>query len=177
MQPDSEPSINVTLAQASDLDTIQSILNDVRAWLGAKGLSQWSEPFSDEWVIERIEKQQFYLVEHRGLAVALFRLLWSDPDFWGDTPDDASYLHTFAVRRGWAGHGIGKEILCWVEERSAREDKQYVRLDCSASNARMRRYYEEAGFTRIREKQMIGWTALLMEKRITQSGAEQTVLS
>ncbi len=177
MQPDSEPSINVALSLASDLDTIQSVLNDVRSWLASKGLSQWSDPFSDKWIRDRIEKQQFYLVKYKGHAVATFRLLWSDPDFWGDTPDDASYLHTFAVRRGWAGHGIGKEILRWVEERSAREDKQYVRLDCSASNARMRRYYEEAGFKRIRLKQMRGWTALLMEKRITQSGEEQTVLS
>jgi len=64
------------------------------------------------------------------------------------TEDDALYLHGFAVRRALAGRGISLAMLTWAAERRREAGKPLLRLDCVAHNARLVRYYDEAGFSR-----------------------------
>jgi ribosomal protein S18 acetylase RimI-like enzyme len=72
-------------------------------------------------------------------------LLWSDPLVWRDVPEDAGYVHSLAIRRAYAGRGLGKTLLEWAE-RLATAGKRYLRLDCGAENLPLRAYYERLGF-------------------------------
>jgi hypothetical protein len=75
-------------------------------------------------------------------VVGTLVLDWSDP-LW---PDDATagYLHRLAVRRQAAG--LGSDLLMWAVQEVVRRDRLFLRLDCVASNRRLRGYYEAAGF-------------------------------
>ena len=56
----------------------------------------------------------------------------------------AAYLHRMAVRRTEAG--LGPVILAWAADIARQHDCDALRLDCVASNGRLRAYYEAAGF-------------------------------
>jgi hypothetical protein len=49
-----------------------------------------------------------------------------------------------AVRREAAG--LGAAILAWAADAARRHGRTALRLDCVASNDRLRAYYEAAGF-------------------------------
>jgi GNAT superfamily N-acetyltransferase len=51
-----------------------------------------------------------------------------------------------AIRSDMHGQGLGAQILTWAALKAQREGKRFVRLDCLASNARLRQYYEEQEF-------------------------------
>jgi len=74
------------------------------------------------------------------------RVLLREPVVWPEAADDGVYVHSLAVRRVWAGQGLGLRLLEWAGNRAVFIDRSYVRLDCVANNEFLRRYYEQAGF-------------------------------
>ena len=52
-----------------------------------------------------------------------------------------------AVRSEMHGQNLGGLILFWAMMKAKQEGKQFLRLDCVAGNGRLRRYYEEQGFS------------------------------
>lgn len=77
---------------------------------------------------------------------------YADPDFWGsdDDPDDAVYVHKMAVDRGYAGRGLGGQLLDLAGALAEDAGRSWVRLDAWRTNPRLQRYYQEQGFTRLR---------------------------
>jgi len=75
------------------------------------------------------------------------------------------------VDRGIAPAGAGRLLPAEAERRIAAAVRTVCRLDCPADNARLRRYYEDAGYTVVGEQpakhgdggKMYGVT--LLEKR------------
>jgi GNAT superfamily N-acetyltransferase len=63
---------------------------------------------------------------------------------WADLPAPAAYVHRLAVRRIAAG--LGSRLLDRAVGTAAAEGRQFLRLDCVASNRQLRDYYEAAGF-------------------------------
>jgi ribosomal protein S18 acetylase RimI-like enzyme len=70
----------------------------------------------------------------------------SDEETWGTVAGDAGYVHGLAIRRGFAGTGLGRELLRWAENMVAASGKKYLRLDCVAENTAFNEYYVRAGF-------------------------------
>ena len=70
-------------------------------------------------------------------------VFWADPA-WPDDAGEAAYIHRLAVRRGSAG--AGRLLLDWAANQARFQHRRVLRLDCVSSNAKLRRYYEEAGF-------------------------------
>jgi len=79
-------------------------------------------------------------------TLATLALLQDDPQYWGDRPQDALYLHKFAVRRDRAGRGVGAAIVEWANAEAAEAGREFLRLDCLCDNPRIRDYYEDLGF-------------------------------
>ena len=77
--------------------------------------------------------------------IVLFRLLWEDA-YWATAQGAAGYVHSFALCNDACGYGIGQQILGWIGDYLRDQQRQYLRLDCIASNGRLCRYYEEQGF-------------------------------
>jgi GNAT superfamily N-acetyltransferase len=131
------------VAGPDQVDDVLNLLDEAAAWLQARGISQWPERFESSWVEEAIRRGETRLVQVGGAISATVTLDWSDPA-WSDVAGSAGYLHRMAVRR--RASGLGAVILAWAADIACQRGRKALRLDCVASNERLRAYYEAAGF-------------------------------
>jgi GNAT superfamily N-acetyltransferase len=130
---------------------VQDVLDEAAAWLHERQISQWPRQFTAAWLEPAISRGETWLVTVDGAADATITLDWSD-SLWadvdgngeGDGTDGAGYVHRMAVRRRAAG--LGAVLLRWAADETLRQGRGALRLDCVAANARLRAYYEAAGF-------------------------------
>jgi ribosomal protein S18 acetylase RimI-like enzyme len=157
--------LDVRRAEPEELDEVVGILSEAARWLLERGIQQWPDPFPRERAAPLVDRGEFYLARIDGEPVATFALLWSDPAFWGEQPPVAGYVHAIAVRRTYAGQGLGERLLEWAEEQIATSGRELLRLDCMSDNAALREYYERLGFEPQGEAQIDDFTATLFERR------------
>jgi len=139
--------VNVKRARHEDADTVAELLDEATVWVGELGFEQWPLPFPRDELAEAIDRGEVYVVEGEDdEPVATLVLLQEDPQYWGDRPQDAFYLHKFAVRRDRAGRGIGAAVVEWANAEAAEAGREFLRLDCLCDNPRIRDYYEDLGF-------------------------------
>lgn len=142
--------ISIDKANAADLLTAMAILGEAAARLQARGIRQWTYPPPSG--LERLLEKEI-AAGHLYLArlvtdqrpIGLFRLRWEDA-YWATAAGTAGYLHSFALCTDACGYGIGEQILGWIGDYVRSQQCRYLRLDCIASNVRLRRYYEELDF-------------------------------
>jgi ribosomal protein S18 acetylase RimI-like enzyme len=164
--------LEVREARPGDLDAVLSILEDAAQWMVRQGLPGWTPgAFSRRRIAEIMNRGEMYLASLAGQAVGTFALQWSDEETWGKVPNDAGYIHGLAIRRDFAGRGLGRELLGWTENRVFRSGKQYLRLDCTAENDALNAYYRRAGFDYRGRAVVRGLEVSLYEKRVGVSGA------
>jgi ribosomal protein S18 acetylase RimI-like enzyme len=157
--------LEVRRAGPEDVDEIVAMLSMAARWLLARGIRQWPDPFPRGRVEPLVRRGDFYLASFDGELAATLALLWSDPAFWGEQPDDAGYLHALAVRRTHAGRGLGARLLDWAEAEVVARGRTYLRLDCLAENDALRRYYQAPGFEPRGEVEVDDLVALRFERR------------
>jgi ribosomal protein S18 acetylase RimI-like enzyme len=159
-------------ARPADLDAVVSMLEEAARWMVCQGIEGWTpEGLSRERIAFLIESDEMYLAVLDGRPAGTFALQWSDRETWGDVPDDAGYVHGLAIRREFAGTGLGREMLGRAELMVSRSEREYLRLDCVADNEALNEYYRRAGFTRGRSAVVRGLAVTLYEKRVGVSGA------
>ena len=156
----------VARAGIEDLDEVVAILSEAARWLLARGIVQWPDPFPPELIAPGVERDEVYLAQIDGKPAATVTLQWEDPAFCGERPPDAGYVHRLAVRREYAGRGLGSVLLDWAEGEVRAEGRSFVRLDCMRDNPVVRGYYEALGFERRGERDMGSWAAALYERRV-----------
>lgn len=61
-----------------------------------------------------------------------------------DPMDSAGYVHGLMTNR--RGTGLGGWLLTWAETRITAAGRRLARLDCVATNGRLRRYYTDQGY-------------------------------
>lgn len=160
----------VRQAVAKDLLAFYGILEEAKAWFAEHDIKQWIPGVhnKDLSIFEKmIEDGRAFLVEHDGMAIATCQLSWSPPEFWHNPTSEAGYLATLYVKRSLTGKGIGRAILQWAENVVAKRGQRLIRLDCSAGNAKLCRYYENAGYVAVRELETYpGYAQKLYEKQL-----------
>jgi ribosomal protein S18 acetylase RimI-like enzyme len=136
-------------ATPDQVNIVLTILDDVAQWMKAKGVQQWDSPplqsFVD-FVTEEIPRGDFYLAWLDGAPVGTIRLDWDKSAMWL-TDRDAGYVYTLAVHPAQRGKRIGERMLDWAAQYVYDHRKRWVRLDCVASNQKLRSYYAGLGFT------------------------------
>jgi GNAT superfamily N-acetyltransferase len=157
--------LEVRRAVPADVDEIVAMLSEAARWLRARGIRQWPDPFPRSRVEPLVRRGDFYLASLDGQPAGTLALLWSDPTFWGEQPDDAGYVHALAVRRARAGWGLGARLLDWAEAEVVANGREFLRLDCVAQNQALRRYYEEQGFEPRGEVAVDDLLAMRFERR------------
>ena len=159
-------------ARPTDLDTVVSMLEEAARWMLRRGIEGWTpDGFSRKRIAALIESGEMYLAVLDGRPAGTFTLQWSDTETWGDVPDDAGYIHGLAIRREFAGKGLGREMLRRAEHMVSRSEREYLRLDCVADNDALNEYYRQAGFARRGSAMVRGLAVSLYEKRAGVSGA------
>lgn len=168
-------TMEMVRATPGDVDVVVGILTEVAQWLGTKGMAgQWPPEIPRDFIAACVERGEVYLAMQGDEVVATVALQWSDPDVWGDVPDDAVYVHRLAVRRPHAGKGLGRRLLRWAEEMAGKHGKQYLRLDCWAENPVLVRYYAGIGFDRRGEVRIGTWRGVLYQRPVAKSPVDGT---
>ena len=159
--------ILISEATEADYQGISEILDEACRWLAEQGIRQWTAPFGEDYIRHKIAGREFHVITLAGQPVGVFRLLWSDAVFWGDVPDDAAYIHTLAVRRAYAGQGIGQRAIEWASGRARQQSRKYLRLDCMAGSQPLKSYYERLGFTPVGTRNVRDFQVTLMQRPLT----------
>jgi ribosomal protein S18 acetylase RimI-like enzyme len=160
-------TLDVRLAGPDDVDDVVALYVESNAWIRAQGFDPGEAPRPlRDIVADRIATRTVYVARLAGEPIATLTLLWQDREAWGETPDDAVYLHGFSVGRAYAGRGIGRALLDWTADVAAEAGRAYVRLDCMANNRRLRDYYERAGFTYRGDMTLTTYTGSRYEKPV-----------
>jgi GNAT superfamily N-acetyltransferase len=124
-------------------------LEEITAWLNSRGVGQVPSRIyrdSADYFSESIAGGEVYFAVIRDEIVGSLRLLSEDRIVWPEADDRAFYLYNLLVRRNLKGQGLGRQLLAWAESQTIIAGKDYLRLDCFANNAILRRYYENAGY-------------------------------
>jgi len=165
-------NLKFKIAESNDLQTVLAVLRDAALWLEAKNIDQWQNyinPVDDlrEWIEQGISDREVFLIYLDEKAIATFRLLWADLRFWPDKNDGrAGYIHSFAVITEFRGQGLGDIVLQWIEAKCLKRKKEYLRLDCSAKNPGLQKYYRDQGFQVVETREAQGYLNVFFEKEL-----------
>jgi ribosomal protein S18 acetylase RimI-like enzyme len=163
--------LEVREARIADLDAVMSMLEEAARWMIRRGIEGWTPgAFSRRRIADLMESGEMYLALLDGKPVGIFALQWSDRETWGNVPDDAGYVHGLAIRRDFAGMGLGLEMLRRTEHMVYRAKRECLRLDCVADNEALNEYYRRAGFGYRGRAVIRGLAVSLYEKRVGVSG-------
>jgi ribosomal protein S18 acetylase RimI-like enzyme len=157
--------VHLRRAAPGDLDLVLSILSEAGQWLMSKGIRQWPQPPPAQLMLEGIGRGGVYLASCGDTTCGTFTLSWSDA-LWKERAGDACYLHRLAIRRAFAGRGLGLHLVRAAEKLAAASGKELLRLDCWSGNAVLCDYYERAGFGPCGTACENGYSCCLFEKVI-----------
>jgi GNAT superfamily N-acetyltransferase len=104
---------------------------------------------------QEIRAGLFIIAECQGEGAGTLKLQLQDLLFWPDISQENSlFVHRLAVRRRYAGAGVSLALLNWAAQHARSLDRSYLRLDCEASRAKLRAFYERFGFRHHSDRQV-----------------------
>jgi hypothetical protein len=136
-------AVRFVVAAPGQVDEVLAVIDEAAAWLRGRGVEQWPGRFERSWVEGAVRRGETWLALAGGTVRGTVTLDHAD-SVWDDLPGAAVYVHRMAVRRSAAG--LGAVILGWAAGIARQQGREALRLDCVASNGRLRAYYEAAGF-------------------------------
>jgi GNAT superfamily N-acetyltransferase len=146
-----EHALRVRAGTIGDVDAAQALMDGARRWLREQSIDQWQDRVPDSTFKKDAERGRFFVVERHGAVIAMVTVADEDDETWPADDVAAAYVHRLAVDSIHRGENLGGRLLSWVEVRAREAGKQVVRLDCAADNPGLRRFYEERGFSHVRD--------------------------
>jgi len=155
-------------ATPADVDDIHALRRSLEDWMAAHGTVQWPQgSLPRERIAKQVDAGEWHVVHDEELGlVGTVRLLWTDPDFWGEDHTPAVYVHGLMVDRRAAGHGLGTTLLDWAAARGRDAGVDLFRLDCRTTNPDIRAYYERYGFRAVGQRDFADFSCTLLELRV-----------
>lgn len=146
-------------ATKKDLPVVVGLIEDARKWLATKGTDQWANPYPDAdrklaRVQEGIDRGETWIVWDGTVAAATVTIkterngvVWSKQTTDCDLSEPAIYVHRLIAGRGYAGLGLGAELIDWAGLWGCRSyGAKWVRIDVWTSNIALHKYYMGTGF-------------------------------
>jgi ribosomal protein S18 acetylase RimI-like enzyme len=164
-------SLNIRKATLNDAKALAEILTQAVSYKLSLGDKAWgNEPYTPQEVEGRIKKGHTYTALLDDEIVGTFMFLWEDEMMWGKQPPVAAYVHQLAIKDGYHGQSIGRELLDWAGKEAAREGRKLLRIDFPPQNAGLKKYYEKLGFKFVSERLINAphatYTAALYERPV-----------
>src|SRR5260370_39399149 len=142
-EPARPAHIIIVRATVADATTMLALHEEAARWLVARGIQQWLPgDFAVEPLVAQIGRGEAYLARIGGEPVGTFTLQWADPRLWGEQPDDAGYVHGLAVRRAYAGRGLGRVLLDSAGEMADHHTQNHLRQAFLCLQSAPRSYYQ-----------------------------------
>lgn len=146
---------SVDRAEPEDTQAIMRLLVNTAEWLLSKGSNQWNALLRGEDshnTPEAINRGEVFIFRQDPQIAGMVMLLrqpnaW-DRELWAERADDNSaiYLHRLAINRKFAGKGIGKHMMQWIDSTAPSIGKRVIRLDCLANNKALNSFYSGLGY-------------------------------
>jgi GNAT superfamily N-acetyltransferase len=141
--------LTITPANLNDLNRYIDLLEENADWLRSRGVGKLAPGTYRglfDYFSTSITRGEVHFCFINDEIAGTLRLLAEDHIIWPEAKGDALYLHNLIVRRAWRGRALGRQLLAWAEQHTRIAGKAFLRLDCFADNAILRKYYEDAGF-------------------------------
>lgn len=163
--------MTIRQAEAHELTTALALFKEAALKLQAKGINQWQHwlnptPQYIEWVQAGFDRKEYFFIEKSGVLAGMFRLMYSDEEYWGQQTDSAAYVHSLVTKTGFEGQNIGATVLQTIEQDLRAKGIEYFRLDCKADNEQLCSYYSRQGFQPIKKQEVTHYTVQLFEKKL-----------
>jgi ribosomal protein S18 acetylase RimI-like enzyme len=152
-------------ATTDDVDALFAMRQAREKWFAARGIQQWEiGSLAREQIHSQVQAEQWWLLTKHGSGpAAAMRIIWSDPEFWGDRPGTGIYMHGLMVDLPSAGLGLGRRMLDFARALGVAEGVSFFRLDCAAHNAPLKQIYRDYGFDHVGQKDFPNFSVALME--------------
>ncbi|WP_053752617.1 GNAT family N-acetyltransferase [Streptomyces sp. MMG1533] len=151
--PTTTPNLTYRKATPDDASLLVRLRDTAALWQLARGITQWQPGEKDELHFRtRMQEGEVWLAYADETPAGAWELWWTDPAAWGPRPPDAGYIHRLMTTPHTSPPGTGRHLLAEAESRITATGRPYARLDCLASNPRLRAYYESAGYTVVGEQ-------------------------
>ncbi|GGA25210.1 GNAT family N-acetyltransferase [Paenibacillus physcomitrellae] len=139
-----------TLVQASSdsVDNVRKLLIEAAEWMQEKGINQWRpEQFTEDEVRSYFSRRIVYIAFDGEKPAGMFTLQSSDPGYWKSMDDpNYYYLHRLTVSVPYRHCGLGQSFLDWTMDKTVKDGKKGLRLDCRRNNEVLNLYYQNQGF-------------------------------
>ncbi|AZQ43942.1 GNAT family N-acetyltransferase [Nonlabens ponticola] len=148
------------LAHTSEFQKALSILKTAAQHLLDKGIDQWSywlDPPAErlEWLQEGFELNEIHFIQFQKETAGMIRIMHKDLKYWGHQEQSALYIHSLVILPAFTGKKIGAHVIEQVKNKAVTQDIYLLRLDCDSSNERLCAYYENLGFKKVYQRQMM----------------------
>ena len=163
--------MTIRQAEAHELTTALALFKEAALKLQAKDINQWQHwlnptPQYIDWVQAGFDRNEYFFIEKSGALAGMFRLMYSDEEYWGEQTDSAGYVHSLVTKTGFEGQNIGATVLQIIEQDLKAKGVDFFRLDCKADNEQLCNYYLRQGFQSIRKQVVTHYTVQLFEKKL-----------
>jgi ribosomal protein S18 acetylase RimI-like enzyme len=162
--------LHVSAADDEDISTVAGILTEATRYKLSLGDTAWGNVgWNQEEVRKTMNKSLVYLIRIDKEIIGTVSLQWDDQRIWGNQLPLAGYIHRLAIKNGFHGKNIGKQVIDWAEAHVAENGRTLLRLDCPARNISLCSYYESLGFQQVSKlaiPEYGDYFAALYEKRI-----------
>ena len=137
-----------------DTEVAIDIMREVAKWLMDAGKPMWRlETVTREKITNPAE--EFHVLYADGESAATMLLSFHDPFFWPEVPAGASgFVHKLAVRRRFAGQGLGEAMLARAAALCREKGVPMLRLDTDPHRPGLCALYERVGFQRVDVRQV-----------------------
>lgn len=171
--------LQLVLRQASvdNFEIVHSLLTEASRWLRTKNTDQWTAPWPDangrnERIKKAIGAGRTWIAWDNLQPAATLTASPNDHRIWpeADVRDPAVYVRRIVVSRGYAGQGLGAQLLDWAGLRASRTyGALWVRVDVWTTNTELHEYYRRQGFKECGRSPIADYpSAALFQKRIDQ---------
>lgn len=164
-------TLSIDIAKAEDSEVLAEILSSgVRNKVAHGDMAWGAEPYTSEELREQIEKGNTYIARLGSQPVGTLLLIWEDEMTWGEQPPTAAYVHQLAIKDGYRGMGLGKQLLDWAGQQAANNGRTLLRIDFPPENDGLKSYYENLGFRWVQNRKIHAphatYTTALYERSI-----------
>ncbi len=158
-------AVEPALARAADVDEIFALRRRLEEWMAAHGIDQWPVgSLPRERIATQAADGQWWVVRDDDGVVATARLVWADPEYWGDDDAPALYVHGLMVDRRARGAGHGRALVEWADSLARGRGVDWLRLDHRESNPHLDDLYRSWGFEPVRLSGLPGFLVVLMQR-------------
>ncbi len=142
-----------------DIDQAIFVMHSAGKWLeeSGKNPSKWWKPqnMNRDFLLRHAEPNEFYVVLV-GEKPAVAEILqdnqrnqsWKSVD--GDQKKSALYIHWLCVGREFAGSKLPKTLIDFAALQAKKRNLKLLRLDTNADETKLRKIYEDLGFSLVR---------------------------